>query len=259
MRRFALILLILFRIEAFASTQPEHSANEYFQIGFDAANNGQYDLALKNYSLAIELDPNRIYFFYHRGLAYKSLGLRPSAIADFERCLAMKPLAEAYYQLGIIKYEDQDFTSALEYFEKSKELKDDLDKLNYYLGVLNYRANNFDTAEALLARYTHLVKTNSDAYLYLAMAKVKLHKYDEVPSILRLAALYKDNDWKFHLAMYDIYKEMGDKENMFYHISMVIELGQTKAEYYNIRAQLNQDRGDSLNANYDLQSAVADK
>lgn len=259
MRRFALILLILFRIEAFASAHPEHSANEYFQIGFDAANNGKYDVALKNYSLAIELDPNRIYFFYHRGLAYKSLGLRPSAIADFERCLAMKPLAEAYYQLGIIKYEDQDFTSALEYFEKSKELKDDIDKLNYYLGVLNYRANNFDTAEALLVHYTHLVRTSPEAFLYLAMAKVKLHKYNEVPSLLKYASLYSENDWKFHLTMYDIYKEMGDKDNMFYHISMVIELGHSEPEYNAIRAQLGQERDRNLNVDIDDQSAVADK
>ena len=137
MRNFAVTLLMLFSITAFAVIPTPQTANEYFQIGFNAANNGQYDIAVKNYSLAIELDPNRIYFFYHRGLAYRSLGNKSSAIADFDHCVAMRPLAEAYYQLGVIKYEAQDFSSALEYFQKSKELKDDIDKVNYYLGVLN--------------------------------------------------------------------------------------------------------------------------
>lgn len=249
---------MFFSITAFAAIHPGQSANEYFQIGFAAANNGQYDVALENYSQAIELDPNRIYFFYHRGLAYRSLGNKSSAIADFSHCIAMRPLAEAYYQLGIIKYEDQDFSSALGYFQKSKELKDDVDKVNYYLGVLNYRANNFETAEALLTHYTHLVRTNPDAFLYLAMTKVKQHKYTEVQPLLKLAALYKDNDWKFHLTMYDIYKEIGDKDNMFYHISMVIELGHAQPEYNAIRAQLGKEREENPNADID-QSAVADK
>jgi hypothetical protein len=59
--------------------------------------------------------------------------------------------------------------------------------------------------------------------------------------------------------MYDIYKEIGDKDNMLYHISMVIELGQTKAEYYNIRAQLYLDRGENLRAGYDLLYAKGGK
>jgi len=115
--------------------------------------------------------------------------------------------------------------------------------------------NNFDTAEVLLNHYIHLVKTNADAFLYLAMTKVKMHKYGEVSPMLKLASLYNDNDWKLHLKMYDIYKEMGDKDNMLYHISMVIEMGQTKPEYYNIRAQLYLDKGEDMRAQYDLEYA----
>ncbi len=235
------------------------SANDYFQIGFNAATNGQYNVAVENYTNAIGQDPNRIYFFYHRGLAYKALGNKNAAIADFKQCISMKPIAEAYYELGVYKYEDLDLMGARILFNHAKELKDDVDKLNFYLGVINYRLNNYDTAEALLTHYVHLVKTNSDAFLYLAMIKVKMHKYDEVSPMLKLASLYNDNDWKLHLKMYDIYKEMDDKENMLYHISMVIELGESKPEYYAIRAALYQERGESLRAEYDLQSAKGGK
>jgi tetratricopeptide (TPR) repeat protein len=261
--------LTLLSLTAFAAKSPAaakemiivapQSANDYFQLGFNAANNGQYDVAVKNYSAAIEIDPNRIYFFYHRGLAHKALGEKVKAIADFNQCLSMKPIAEAYYELGIYKYDELDFTHARDFFEKAKELKDDIDKLNFYLGMINYRTNNFDTAEALLTHYIHLVKTNADAFLYLAMTKVKMHKYEEVSPMLKLAGLYNDNDWKLHLKLYDIYKEMGDKDNMLYHISMVIEMGQTKAEYYNIRAQLYTDRGEDMRAQYDLQYAKGSK
>lgn len=231
------------------------SANDYFQIGFSAATNGQYDAAITNYTQAIQIDPNRIYFYYHRGLAYRAMGKKSESISDFKQCVAMKPIAEAYYQLGVFKYEELDLSGAKAYFEKARELKDDIEKLDYYLGVINYRFNNFDSAEAQLSHYTHLVKTNADAFLYLAMTKVKQHKFNEVPAMLKLATLYNDNDWKLHLKMYDIYKEMDDKDNMLYHISMVIEMGQTKPEYYNIRAKLYLDRGEDMLAQYDLLAA----
>jgi len=266
MKSSAIILFTFLTLTASAAgpvikgLSPSQSANDFFQIGFDAANNGQYDVAIQNYTQAIDIDPNRIYFYYHRGLAYKARHEKAHAIADFNKCLSMKPIAEAYYEIGIYKYDDLDMTAAKDYFEKAKALKDNIDKLNYYLGVINYRLNNYDTAEALLNRYIYYVKTNADAYLYLAMVKVKMHKYDEVSPMLKLTGLYNDdNDWKLHLKIYEIYKEMGDKENMLYHISMVIELGQTKPEYYTMRAQLYLERGENIRAGYDLQYAAAAK
>ena len=263
MKQFAAIVLILITFAAGAKAPTPaaapQSANDFFQLGFTAANNGQYDVAVKNYSSAIEIDPNRIYFYYHRGLAHKALGEKAQAIADFNQCISMKPIAEAYYEIGIYKYEALDLIGAKRVFEKAKELKDDVDKLNFYLGVINYRYNNYDTAEAQLSHYTHLVKTNSDAFLYLALVKLKMKKYDEVSPMLKLACLYNDNDWKLHLKMYEIYKEIGDKDNMLNHISMVIELGQTKPEYYNIRAQLYLEKGENLRAGYDLLYAKGGK
>jgi tetratricopeptide (TPR) repeat protein len=263
MKHFTLFIMILTGLSATAAgpavkgLSPSQSANDFFQQGFDAASNGQYDVAVQNYTSAIERDPNRIYFYYHRGLAYKALHEKPQAIADFKQCISMRPIAEAYYEIGIYKYDELDMATAKQYFEQARELKDNLDKLNYYLGVINYRMNNYDTAEAQLTQYVHLVKTNSDAFLYLAMVKVKLHKYEEVTPMLQLTGLYNDgNDWKLHLKMYEIYKEMGDKENMFYHINLVIELGATRPEFYSIRAQLYLERGQTLRAGYDMEYAT---
>ena len=250
-----LLILVTMLIIASATAAPQ-SANEYFQVGFDAATNAQLDLAIKNYSIAISIDPTRIYFFYHRGLAYRANGDKAHALADFNHCITVKPIAEAYYQRGVYKYEDLDLLGAKVDFEQAKNLKEDVEKTNFYLGVINYRMNQYDTADALITRYIRNVKTNADAFLYLAMVKVRLKKYGEVTPMLKLASLYNDNDWKLHLKMYDIYKEMGDKNNMLYNISMVIEMGQTKPEFYSIRAKLYLERGDHLRAEYDLLAAA---
>ncbi len=231
------------------------TANDFFQIAFAAANSGNYALAVKNYDLAIGLDPTRIYFYYHRGLAHKALGHKTDAASDFTQCNNMKPIAEAYYELGVLRYEALDFSGARSMLESARSLKEDLEKTNFYLGLIYYKQNQLDSAESCLTRYTKLVKTSSDAYFYLASAKVKRHQYAEVPRLLELAGLYGTNDWKQHLKIYEVYKELGDKQGMLANITMVIEMGQTKPEYYNIRAQLYMDQGDQTRAQFDLEAA----
>src|SRR3954468_9450224 len=68
------------------------TANDFFQLGFNAANGGQYDQAVRNYNLAIGLAPSRIYFFYHRGLALKALSRKAEAAKDFNQCISMRPI-----------------------------------------------------------------------------------------------------------------------------------------------------------------------
>ena len=181
------------------------------------------------------------------------------AIADFNHCNALKPIAEAYYELGVMKYETFDIYGAKADFEKARELKEDVERVNFYLGVIMYRMNAFDTAAILLNRYLHTVKNNSDAYLFLGLCYVKQKRFDEARPCLQLATLYNNNDWQLHLKMYEIYREMGDRENMLYNISMVIELGENRPEYYAIRAKLYTEMGDVLRAKYDYIAAKGDR
>jgi tetratricopeptide (TPR) repeat protein len=235
------------------------SANEYFETGISQSNQGKYEEAIRNFTRAIAMDGTHIYYQYHRGLTYKAMGNKAMAMRDFNHCNAMKPIAEAYYELGVIKYEAFDIFGAKADFEKARELKEDVERVNFYLGVIMYRMNAFDTATSLLCRYLRTVKSNSDAYLFVGLCYVKQKKYNEARPFLQLASLYNNNDWQLHLKMYEIYREMGDKENMLYNISMVIELGETKPEYYAIRAKLYTEMGDALRAKYDFIAARGER
>ena len=263
MKSLSIILLTILSLSSSAGPaikglSSSETANGYFQIGFDAASAGQYDTAVKYFTQAIQIDSTRIYFFYHRGLALKALSKKSKAIADFKKCVSIRPLAEANYELGLYKFNDGDMTGAKYYLESARAMRNNIDKLGYYLGVTYYHLGDFDSAEALLDRYIYTVKNHPDSYFYLALVKIKLNKSQEVTPMLQLAGLYNEySDWTLHYKMYEIYREMHDKENMFYHITMVIELGETKPEYYNIRSKLYKERGESLNASYDLLYASA--
>ncbi|MFN8276523.1 MAG: hypothetical protein U0T84_03495 [Chitinophagales bacterium] len=253
MKRFlTLLITVTLFSTAFASNTAPSTANEYFQVGFDAANRGDHQIAIKNYNIAIGLDPSRLGFYYQRALSNRAIGNKAGAASDFTACNNIRPIAEAYYYLGLMRYEEANLLGAKQLMEKAKELKEDVEKVNFYLGVINYRIGDFNSSIENLQRFTSLCKTNPDAFLFLAMSHIKLKRYDEARSFLKNAVLYTTNDWKLYLKMYEIYKEIGDVENQLYNLSMVIELGQHKPEYYIARAKLYKAVGDDERANEDL-------
>ena len=56
---------------------------------------GEYHQSIELYTRAIELDPNWDYRYYTRGCCYREMGEYHQAIADFNTCLGMNPTFEA--------------------------------------------------------------------------------------------------------------------------------------------------------------------
>lgn len=229
--------------------------NEAFKIAFAAYQQGSYDLALKSFNLAISIDPSRNYFYYNRALTYKALGNNDKALADFKVSNDLKLTAEAYYQMGLIYYEQNKMDDAQEQFEQAKLIRDDIERMNFILGMIYYKANRFEDAAKCFHDFTTHVKNNADAYYYRGLSEAKLGQYGEAITSLKFAMMYKNNDWKLYYKMYEIYLAMNDKENALYSISMVIELGEKKPEHYEERARLYLDTGNMFKYEEDSQTA----
>jgi len=229
--------------------------NELFKTAISAQQEGNYGLAIKHYTLAIGLDASRNYFFYNRGMTYKVMGQSELALLDFKQSLLLKQTAEAYYQVGIIKYIMGDLDGARANFENAKGIREDLENMNFYLGMIYYRNNRFEDAALCFQTFTKHVKTNADAYYYRGLAEAKSGKYTDAVVSFKFAMMYKNNDWKLYYKMYELYMAMNDKVNATCSLSMVIEMGEKKAEFYEERARLYTDLGDLFRAELDLKSA----
>jgi tetratricopeptide (TPR) repeat protein len=82
-------------------------------------NRGDYDSAIADLNMAIQLEPRAI-FYFQRGLAYSGKGDDGNALADYTEALRLDPkLAEAYYNRGLIRAKSDmrravaDWTAAL--------------------------------------------------------------------------------------------------------------------------------------------------
>lgn len=243
-------ILILCQMLSFTAFS-QADAGGYFKEGFQLFTDGQYDAAIKNYNLAIGLDPSKSYYYFHRANALQAKGNKELALKDYSKSNELKPNAESYYQIGLIKYDRRDSIGALASFEQVRTIRDNFEKLYYYLGVLYFRTNRIDSSVSCLNRYTSSVKTNGDAYYYLALNKVKQNQYEEATGFLNKVLMYNNNDWHGYFKLYEVYMLMNNKEKALYNISMVIELGQTKSSYYLIRAELYDALGYSEKAKED--------
>lgn len=236
----SVILLSLWSVNSLSAqgSSPTPSPNEIFKNAFSAFQQGNYDLAIKNYNLAIIADPTRNYFYYNRALTYKAMGNVPKAMDDLTTSLSYKQTAEAYYQIGLIKYEKNDLEGAKVEFENAKLIKNDIERMNFFLGMIYFHNNQYDEAIKCFYDYTSVVKNCADAYYYRGLAEAKLCSYQDALTSFKFAQMYKNSDWKLYYEMYEIYLAMNDKENAHYSLSMVIELGEKKPEHYEERARL---------------------
>lgn len=253
MKRLLLLVLLPLSFVLAAAQAPEPTPNELFKIAFAAQQAGNYELALKTYNQAIEVDPYRNHFYYNRGLCYKATKQHALAMNDFNKSLEMKITAEAYYQIGCSKYETGDLQGAKEMLETAKGIKEDFEKMNFYLGLIYFRENRYEESIAAFTTYTGNVRTNGEAYYYMALSQAKLGLYSNALANLKTAQMYKVTDWKLFYKFYEVYLAMNDKQNALDHLTMVIEMGERKIDYYEERARLYYDLGNKLKYEEDLE------
>lgn len=244
------LIVLLFNV-GFAQN-PTDGVSEVFKTGYNAYTLGKYSDAIEQYNKAVNIDPNRHYIYYNRGLAYKALGHTGAALNDFYRSLSLKQTAEAHYQAGLIKYERQEFTAAKPDLENAKMMKEDFDRLNFCLGMIYYRESDFEEALKCFQLYTVQEKNQPEAYYFRGMCEAKLNMYEAAIHSFKFALRYRDNDWTYYYKMYEFYMALNDKPNALNSISMVIETGEKKVEYFEKRAELYKELGPSFKYEEDM-------
>ncbi|WP_404785009.1 tetratricopeptide repeat protein [Altericista sp. CCNU0014] len=90
----------------------------YMQRGRSQFSAGDYQAALRDYSKAIELQPNDYFSYIGRGTMNAALGKSPAALADLDRAITFIPAASPYQALlymsrGLVKFGGGDFNGAI--------------------------------------------------------------------------------------------------------------------------------------------------
>jgi len=127
---------------------------DYFYLGLNYYKQGEYDLAVTEFSRALLVNPDFAMAYYNRAVAYSQKGQFNKAISDYNKAIEADPkFAEAFYNRGTI------FTE-----QGQIELDPELAEAFYNRGNINTEQDQHDKA---LSDYTKAIKMNpkfADAY-----------------------------------------------------------------------------------------------
>ncbi|MBI4641981.1 MAG: caspase family protein [Candidatus Tectomicrobia bacterium] len=98
------------------------SASIHFLQGMNYYDEGRYDLAIADFTKAIELDLKYVSAYTNRGLAYHRKDQYDSAIADFTKAIEFYPHALAYNKRGNVYADKRQYTQAIADYTRALEL-----------------------------------------------------------------------------------------------------------------------------------------
>ena len=131
-------------------------ANAYCDRGIGYQHKGQDDLAIADYTQALQIDPNNALAYYGRGLSYRHKGQDDLAIADYSLALRITPTyVDALYNRGLsFTYKTQFDLAIVDY---THALQIDPNYTNAYFGR-GYAYQNESRYDLAVADYTEALR-----------------------------------------------------------------------------------------------------
>lgn len=129
----------------------EHDVQIIWEIGKTYLGAGDFDSAIRAFQEAAERERENKYFHYALGRAFHKAGHYEEAVKAYLNAAVLAPaLAEAYYQLGMIHGENEQFGKAHRYLGKYFQLKGEREKaLFHFLKALSFYDENSPEAKEI--------------------------------------------------------------------------------------------------------------
>jgi Flp pilus assembly protein TadD len=97
-------------------------ATGHWMRGYEYLNNGQYQLAIDELDIGIQLEPDFIGLYSNRGVAYARLGRYERAIKDYDESIRRHPnVVKTFHNRGVSFYSLGQYQRAIQDFDKALE------------------------------------------------------------------------------------------------------------------------------------------
>ena len=177
--------------------KPLVSAEAYFRWGYTKSELGQYESAIADYDMAIQLRPNYAIAYNDRGVVKGKLGKYKAAIEDYDEAVRIKPdCVVAYYNRGRTKDQLAQGSAAIKDYNIAIDLEPDYTDAYYNRGVVKGKLGEYDAAITDYDKAIDLKPDYAIAYNNRGMAKsaLKQHKaaIDDYNEAIGLKPNYAD-------------------------------------------------------------------
>lgn len=110
----------------------------YYKIGFYYYTFENYNAAIKNFKKALNLNLKQKNAYFYMGVSYMMVGELDEAIKQLNESIVQnEKKAESFYNIGWIWDEKGNYEKAIEFYERSLEIKSGVDDTLYYDTIYN--------------------------------------------------------------------------------------------------------------------------
>jgi CHAT domain-containing protein/Flp pilus assembly protein TadD len=133
---------------------------EWFDLGNDLFEVGQYEKAIESYEQAIDIEPNFGEALYNKGVALVSLGQYEKAIVSYDRAIAIQPDDyEAWCNRGVALGNLRRYEEAIVSYDRAIAIQPDDYEAWYSRGV---SLSKFERYAEAIASYDRAIEINPD-------------------------------------------------------------------------------------------------
>ena len=235
---------------------PDH-ADIYNNRGNAKHQLGRYDAAITDYDIAIQLNPDHADIYNNRGNAKHQLGRYDAAITDYDTAIQLKPnYAEAYNKRGRAKHKLGRYDAAITDYDTAIQLKPNHAEVYINRGDAKHQLGQYD---ASIADYDIAIQLNpigAAAYSNRGRAKHKLGWYDAAITDYDTAIRLKPNYAYTYIRRGFVKEKLGQPSAAIADYDIAVRLKPDYAfTYYNrgsVKALLNR----TSEARQDLRTAL---
>lgn len=123
-------------------------ARPNYNMGNQLYDSGNYELAVKYYMKALEVEPDNVQVYTSLGSAWNYLGDQDKAIAMYKKAIMLEPnYSPALQNLGILYYSNNELDEAKLYYERYTNLNSGNADIYNLLGIIYGRQKEYHKAE----------------------------------------------------------------------------------------------------------------
>ncbi len=171
---------------------------------------GEHDQAIEDCSKAIQLKPDYAEPYSNRGAAYRNKGNYERAIKDYDMAIKLKPdFVQAYYNRGLAYHEKGELDIAIKDYSKAIELNPKLFHPYYNRGNAYFQKRYFDRAIEDYSKAIELNPKLGPAYCNRGEVWLHLKEWDKAKIDLTAA---KDKGVDIIAAFHNSYRDIATFE-----------------------------------------------
>jgi tetratricopeptide (TPR) repeat protein len=137
--------------------------------GIHLIDKDRHEEAITAFDEALSLDPGLTGVLFNRAEAYHRKGENEKARSDLVKALTAAPKEADYlHAMGLLAYEDDDFDTAMEWYDKALAEKPDLQEAWNDKGVIEFRRGNYNRAKTFFERAVSIEPNSYDSWYNLA-------------------------------------------------------------------------------------------